>query len=200
LTTILDLADEPGRYGTWAPILADAARQALAQLRHAPWRISVTHPDTGVVIAHMPVKRRPSAADVAFVRARDRTCRFKGCRRPAKACEIDHTIERQDGGAHQTGNLGPLCGRHHRLKTKKIWTLVQAAEGRFEWRSPLGATYVVEPEPVDDNWQLPADLWDWTEDAEWASEDTPPDRDEPWWVAVPQPDYPDFRHTDADRW
>jgi hypothetical protein len=36
------------------------------------------------------------------------------------------------------------------MKTKGIWRLWQIPDGTFVWRSPLGRTYVVKPEPVDD--------------------------------------------------
>jgi hypothetical protein len=118
-------------------------------LATAPWRCSVTD-DAGRVIWNGPIRRRPTAGDAAYVKARDRRCRFPGCRRRARRCQIDHTHEHRDGGASIPCNLGCLCARHHGLKTKGIWRLWQIPDGTFVWRSPLGRTYIVKPEPVDD--------------------------------------------------
>ena len=130
------------------------------------------------------------------MRARDRTCRIPHCNRAAPDCQIDHNVERQHGGATRPTNLGPLCHRHHRRKTRRIWGLQQTGDGPFEIDSPLGATYVVEPEPVDDPWHLPDDLWDWTDHAEWAAEhDLPPP--EPHWATAIDARRTRFRHTET---
>jgi hypothetical protein len=60
LETMLDLKDDPGELGSWGPILADAARAALADLFAAPWRLSVTD-HTGRVIWHGSAGAPPSA-------------------------------------------------------------------------------------------------------------------------------------------
>jgi len=39
------------------------------------------------------------------VRARDRRCRFPGCRRPAACAEIDHTTPYSQGGPTDVCNL-----------------------------------------------------------------------------------------------
>jgi hypothetical protein len=198
--TLLGLADEPGMWGSWAPILADAARATVAAMRKAPWRITATHPDTGVAVWSGSTRRRPSVEDLDYVRARDRTCRIPHCNRPAIRCHIDHNAERQDGGATHPCNLGPLCPTHHRRKSRRLWDVNQVGDGRFDVQSPLGVTSVVEPEPVDDVWDLPDDLWDWTEEAEFAE----------WWnLPAPEPDHvslldrpdePEFRHDEDTYW
>jgi Domain of unknown function (DUF222) len=200
LTTVLRLADEPGMWGTWGPILADAARDAVAAIRKAPWRLTVTHPTTGVAIWSGSTRRRPSVEDLDYVRARDRTCRIPHCNRPAIHCQIDHNVERQNGGATTPCNLGPLCPKHHRRKSRRLWDVKQVGDGHFESQSPLGAVYHVEPEPVDDLWDLPDDLWDWTEEAEFTEwRDVPPP--EPHWaMAIDRPDEPEFRHDPDDYW
>ena len=148
-TTLMGLAEHPGELGSWGPVIADVARQLAHDLTHARWRFSVTD-DAGRVIWNGPTRRRPTAGDAAYVKARDRRCRFPGCRRRARRCQIDHTHEHRDGGPAIPCNLGCLCTRHHGLKTKGIWRLWQIPDGTFVWRSPLGRTYIVKPEPVDD--------------------------------------------------
>ncbi len=149
MTTLMRLAEHPGELGSWGPVIADVARKLAHDLATAPWRFSVTD-QAGRVIWNGPTRRRPTAGDAAYVKARDRRCRFPSCRRRARRCQIDHTDEHRDGGPSIPCNLGCLCARHHGLKTKGIWRLWQIPDGTFIWRSPLGRTYVVKPEPVDD--------------------------------------------------
>ena len=149
LLTLLKLAEHPGELGSWGPVLADTARQIVADLATAPWRLSTTD-GSGRVIWNGPMRRRPTTADAGYVKARDRRCRFPGCRRPAHRAEMDHTAEWQHGGPTIPPNLGMLCKRHHTLKSKGLWQVMQVHDGWFVWRSKLGRTYVVRPEPVDE--------------------------------------------------
>ncbi|MGH3498961.1 MAG: hypothetical protein ACRDP1_15990 [Nocardioidaceae bacterium] len=41
-------------------------------------------------------------------------------------------------------NLGPLCPRHHRLKTHGRWRLAQPFNGIIVWHDPSGAIYTVD--------------------------------------------------------
>ncbi|OBK77289.1 HNH endonuclease signature motif containing protein [Mycobacterium sp. 1274761.0] len=86
---------------------------------------------------------RPSAKLAAFVRARDLTCRFPGCRVPASRCDIDHVVPYPIGGTHPS-DLVCLCRKHHLLKTFWVgdWSLTLAADGSATWTSPTGKTYV----------------------------------------------------------
>jgi hypothetical protein len=93
-----------------------------------------------------------SAADAAFVQARDRTCRGpQGCRVPASRCELDHTIAKLDGGGHARGNAGPLCKREHMFKHQSGASLRQPEPGVFERTTPLGHSYTIRPEPYDES-------------------------------------------------
>lgn len=91
---------------------------------------------------------RPSAALAAFVRARDMTCRFPGCDRPATRCDVDHAVAFPFGPTHP-GNLRCLCRKHHLLKT--FWTGAtgwrdhQHPDGTIDWTSPTGHTYTTRP-------------------------------------------------------
>jgi hypothetical protein len=169
-------------------------------MRKAPWRITATHPQTGVAVWTGSTRRRPSVEDLDYVRARDRTCRVPHCNRRAVHCQIDHNVERQDGGATHPCNLGPLCPKHHRRKSRRLWDVKQTGDGRFEIHSPLGRAYVVEPEPVDDPWDLPEDLWDWTDDADIADERNAPVPEPDWVSLLDRPDEPEFRHDPDDYW
>src|SRR5262245_20578005 len=67
LSTLMDLSEDPGQFGSWGPVIADVARAAAADLTTAPWRFSVTNAD-GRVIWHGPTRRRPTAEHAAYVR------------------------------------------------------------------------------------------------------------------------------------
>ena len=158
ITTLLGLADHPGQLGSWGPVIAETTRALIADLINAPWRISLTD-DRGQVIWHGPVRTRPdpderrrfaTATQAAHVRARDRRCRFPGCRRPASRAELDHSIPHAHDGPTHECNLCCLCVRHHILKTAGLWTPWQQPDGTILWRSHLGHTYRTEPEPVEE--------------------------------------------------
>jgi hypothetical protein len=79
--------------------------------------------------------------------ARDRTCRGIGCDRPARSCQIDHTIPYPDGPT-AAGNTGPFCDRQHLFKTHGGWQVHQPVPGQFVWRTLTGHTYTKHPDPI----------------------------------------------------
>ncbi|WP_148615883.1 hypothetical protein [Nocardioides rubriscoriae] len=58
----------------------------------------------------------------------------------------DHDGDHDDGGVAQTRsfNLARLCRGHHRAKTFSLWSYDSPAPGVYLWRSPAGATYLVD--------------------------------------------------------
>ena len=78
---------------------------------------------------------------------RNPTCTAPGCRRPAQACDLDHTIPYEQGGRTCECDLGPLCRRHHRAKQAAGWHLVQVRPGVFTWTLPHGRSYTTRAEP-----------------------------------------------------
>ncbi|MDD7963654.1 DUF222 domain-containing protein, partial [Microbacterium sp. NE1TT3] len=76
-------ADLVGR----SPIDAATARELAGD--NTAWDRLLTHPVTGTVLECDTYQ--PTAAMRRLLRARDRHCRFPGCRQPAIRCEIDHT-------------------------------------------------------------------------------------------------------------
>jgi Domain of unknown function (DUF222)/HNH endonuclease len=88
-----------------------------------------------------PTRRTPCAALAAWIAARDRTCRAPGCRVPARAADIDHTIDHAAGGLTSHDNLAILCRHHHRLKHEGGWQVNQPEPGMLFWTSPSGREY-----------------------------------------------------------
>jgi hypothetical protein len=82
---------------------------------------------------------RPGPMLARYVKARDRHCRFPGCRRPAAHCDLDH-ITPYPAGPTSAANLQCLCRYHHRLKTHAGWT-VRPSGMALQWTSPRGRTY-----------------------------------------------------------
>lgn len=90
-------------------------------------------------------KRRPCTAMKRLLRARDETCRFPGCRRPAKNCDIDHTTAHADGGPTSLWNLAHLCERHHTVKHHTDWQVKQRPGGVLHWTAPTRRRYTTRP-------------------------------------------------------
>lgn len=160
-----NLADQPRAdvavlegYGAIAPVLASR----IALDANAVWRRIVTDPLSGAVLDVGRASYRPPPDLARHVAARDGYCVSPRCQVKAANCDLDHTVPFAGAGAGAgdgigagTGagatsgggdgigrtsadNLGPLCRRHHRLKTLAGWELVQTSPGRFRWRSPSG--------------------------------------------------------------
>jgi len=150
-STLMGLDDQPADLEGHGPIDAVRAR-ALAV--GGVWRRLVTDPVTHRLLDVGRERYRPPAALDEFVRTRDGTCVAPGCVRPACGCELDHTEEfhPQPGadpdaalGRTDADNLGPLCHRHHRLKTDGGFRLRQIEPGLFEWITPTGHRYLTRP-------------------------------------------------------
>jgi hypothetical protein len=89
---------------------------------------------------------RPPSNLAHLIRVRQRTCSFPGCRRPARRCDLDHTVPYPRGATCEC-NLAPLCRRHHQAKQACGWQLTQDQPGVMTWRTPSGRTYTPHPEP-----------------------------------------------------
>ena len=148
LPTLLGLAENPGQLSGYGAIPASVARELASD---ATWKRFITDPQTGNLLDYGREKYEPSQALVDFLLARDRTCRFPGCRQPATRSDVDHAKSWDSGGETNLENLGLLCRRHHRLKTHGRWALVSNEDGSCEWTSPLGKKYFVPSRPVNES-------------------------------------------------
>ena len=145
LPTLLNMAENPGQLSGYGPIPASLARELAAD---GNWKRFITDPTSGELLDIGRKSYRPSQLLVDFLIARDRTCRFPGCRYPAHRSDIDHVTPWDDGGKTTPENLGSLCRRHHRLKTHGGWKVTSASDGSCEWISPNGKHYLVPSRPV----------------------------------------------------
>jgi hypothetical protein len=88
---------------------------------------------------------RPSTALQEWTTARDLTCRFPNCDRPAQFCEYDHTTPWPAGKTHASGGK-MYCKLHHVGKTFWAgWTDSQAPDGTITITTPTGQTYTSKP-------------------------------------------------------
>ena len=138
LPTLLGLAENPGQLAGYGPIPAAVARELASDGR---WKRFITEPQTGNLLDFGRESYEPPQQLKDFLIARDRTCRFPGCRRSALLSDLDHAESWESGGRTSAENIGALCRRHHRLKTHDGWTIESFADGSCIWRSPLGKEF-----------------------------------------------------------
>jgi hypothetical protein len=139
--TVLGLGDEPGELAGYGPVPASMARRLAAT---ASWRKVTLDRTTGAVseIGRTPYTATAALADL--VRVRDVTCRFPGCRQPARRCDLDHVVPWPDGPT-TAENLAALCRHHHRLKHQTRWAVRAGPGGDLVWTSPAGQHYPTSP-------------------------------------------------------
>ena len=147
LPTLLGLSENPGQLAGYGAIPASVAR-ALAS--DGKWKRFITDPQTGNLLDYGRESYEPPQALKDFLIARDRTCRFPGCRRSAALSDLDHAQSWQDGGSTSPENLGALCRRHHRLKTHDGWNVTSHPDGSCTWISPHGKKFFTPARSIHD--------------------------------------------------
>lgn len=147
LPTLLGLAENPGQLAGYGAIPASVARKLAAD---GTWQRFVSDPTTGNLLDFGREKYIPPQELVDYLLARDRTCRFPGCRRSGQLADIDHAHSWENGGETNPANLGLLCRRHHRMKTHGGWKLMSNADGSCTWESPVGKQFFVPARPILD--------------------------------------------------
>ncbi|KAA0021295.1 HNH endonuclease signature motif containing protein [Antrihabitans cavernicola] len=141
------------------PATAELSPTAVAQLvataiAKDPQLANGEHPDGHGGHSTPPpgaLEYRPDAETVAIVRARDRHCRFPGCRVPAKKCQVDHVIPFRHHAPHAGGwtipsNLQCLCAFHHQLKTMKLWSAKMLPGAIIIWTSSYHTSHITLPD------------------------------------------------------
>lgn len=153
--SLMGLTDEPAELDGYGPIDADTARTLAA---NAPSFVRLlTHPETGAVLSVGRDRYVPPSDLKNVIRARQGTCGFFGCSRPAEFSDLDHTEDWARDGTTGHTNLAFLCRAHHILKHHTAWCVTQAADGSgaLTWTSPAGRTYTYRPEARASKPELP---------------------------------------------
>ena len=147
LPTLLGLAENPGQLAGYGAIPASVARRLAAD---GNWQRFISDPSTGNLLDFGREKYTPPQELVDFLLARDRICRFPGCRRTGQSSDIDHAHSWESGGETNPANLGLLCRRHHRMKTHGGWSIESNPDGSCLWKSPVGKSFFVPARPFLD--------------------------------------------------
>jgi hypothetical protein len=147
LPTLLGLNENPGQLAGYGVLPAQIMRALAGE---GKWRRFITDPNTGTLLDYGRDSYQPPQDLVDYLIARDRTCRFPGCRQSAARADIDHAEAWEDGGETSAANLGALCRRHHRMKTHGGWKLTSNEDGSCNWESPDGHRYFVPARPIMD--------------------------------------------------
>jgi len=138
LPTLLGLAENPGQLAGYGAIPASVARHLASD---GKWKRFITEPQTGNLLDFGRESYEPPQQLKDFLIARDRTCRFPGCRRSALLSDLDHAQSWESGGLTSAENIGALCRRHHQLKTHGGWKIESFPDGSCRWTSPLGKEF-----------------------------------------------------------
>ncbi|HEY3713718.1 MAG TPA: DUF222 domain-containing protein [Jatrophihabitantaceae bacterium] len=149
-STLLDCDELPADLDGYGPITAALARR-IASDQTGTWRRLLTDPASGQLLEYGRSTYRPPANLADHVIARDRTCIFPRCRRPARHCDLDHGEDWCTGGETCEHNLHPLCERHHYAKHNARWHVERRQDGSYHWTAPTGHAYTVRPDPPDDS-------------------------------------------------
>jgi len=102
VNTLLGMDENPGILSGYGAIPASVARQLAAD---GKWRRFITDPQTGNLLDYGRETYEPPQALADFLSARDRVCRFPGCRQPARTADIDHAIPWESGGTTSAENM-----------------------------------------------------------------------------------------------
>ena len=142
--TLAGASDEPAILEGHGPIDPESARR-LVGASSGFYRL-LTHPETGATLSFGRDKYAVPPELRRHLRTRDGTCRFIGCSRSARHCDIDHTVDWQHDGGTDADNLAHLRRGHHRLKHGTAWKVRNDPGGTLTWTSPAGRDYSTEPE------------------------------------------------------
>ncbi|MGY1667383.1 DUF222 domain-containing protein [Geodermatophilus sp. SYSU D00696] len=128
--------------------LTHALTGALLALTDLPALHRAARTGTGLGAPAAAAGYRPSVALDRHVRARDRRCRFPGCRRRVpRGGELDHAVS-WPAGPTTAANLTGYCTGHHRGKHQAPgWTHTLAPDGTLTVTTPTGLTAATTPPP-----------------------------------------------------
>jgi hypothetical protein len=164
VATLLGLADNNCVLSGYGEIPAGLAREWLHEA--TTWRRLVTDPVGGHLLDFGPVVRIAPEKLRGFLGARHQSCTFPSCNRRASTADMDHQpqwLPEGRGGNASSGQMRPLCRRHHNLKTFAGWSRrthiprepmpvgASQDDGWTFWRGPSGRQWSVPPPAVLDD-------------------------------------------------
>ncbi|MGW2095725.1 HNH endonuclease [Promicromonospora sukumoe] len=155
-TMLLGLDNTPGHLDGYGPIPAETAARIATD---ATWQRLLTDPVTGILTDYSTTTYQPGKTLRQAVVARDQTCCFPQCDRPARHADLDHIqpydhqhdpTQQPPGTPGQTRatNLQPLCRGHHLAKTHHGWDVTRDPDTGTTWTAPTGHTHTRPPTQV----------------------------------------------------
>ncbi|WP_019200818.1 HNH endonuclease signature motif containing protein [Tsukamurella sp. 1534] len=147
------MCDELGISG---PVTADQANELIAECDTTIRALGKRDPETGDVHVAGASGYTPTQYQLLVMRLIYPTCVFPGCSVPSTRCQADHVAEYDHkhperggptavAGKDGPGNLVPLCGFHHRIKTETGWLSDLLDDGTVEWHHPAGGLWLTPP-------------------------------------------------------
>lgn len=150
ITTLIGVSDEPGVMTGGVTIPAELARE-IAMHPEASWYRMLTDP-AGKFVELSTESYAPTEPISRWCVARDVTCVWPGCSRPASIIEFDHRVPFPFGKT-STRNIQCLCRRHHLVKHSEGFEVVLEEDGSFTWTSRFGSVFRT-PAP-----EMPVAVW-----------------------------------------
>lgn len=150
ITTLIGVSDDPAVMAGGVTIPAELARQ-IAMHPESSWYRMLTDP-AGNFVELSTESYAPTEAICRWCVARDVTCVWPGCSRPASIIEFDHRV-RFPFGKTSTRNIQCLCRRHHLVKHSEGFEVVLEEDGSFTWTSRFGSVFRT-PAP-----EMPVAVW-----------------------------------------
>ncbi|WP_019200423.1 HNH endonuclease signature motif containing protein [Tsukamurella sp. 1534] len=152
------VCDELGISG---PVTAEQANDLIADCDTTIRALGKRDPVTGEVHVAGASGYTPTQYQLLIMRLTYPTCVFPGCSVPSTRCQADHVAEYDHrnperggpttvAGKHGPGNLVPLCGFHHRIKTETGWLSDLLEDGTVEWHHPAGGIWLTPPGAAQD--------------------------------------------------
>ncbi len=141
-TTLAGLSEDPGRLSGGGVITAEAAR-AIAHDPTSTWYRMLTDA-AGRFVELSCTGYQPSDPLWRSIVARDNTCTWPNCHRPATQTESDHRMPYPDGRTCES-NLDSLCHRHHMVKHSQGVTVTREDDGTYVIRTRRGSTFRRRP-------------------------------------------------------
>jgi len=142
ITTLMGWDDTPAMLSGDHPIPADLAREIALQ-PGATWYRLLTD-EAGRFVELSTVSYQPTDPIWRSDVAKDRTCVWPGCCRPATECHIDHLVPFPEGETSTT-NTWPLCPKHHRTKHAEGYECWVDEDGTYWFRTRHGVTLTGRP-------------------------------------------------------
>ncbi len=147
------VCDELGISG---PVTAEQAYDLIDHCDTTIRTLGKRDPATGDIHLTGASGYTPTQYQLLIMRLTYPTCVFPGCSVPSTRCQADHVAEYDHrtparggrttvAGKHGPGNLVPLCGFHHRIKTETGWLSDLLDDGTVEWHHPAGGIWLTPP-------------------------------------------------------